>query len=83
MLHCDAVKLVPIRESILMKELDPSTISLSTPSKSFAYEQLSRDIEKCDDVKVLKDALRCYVKLYFKQQETMSLIGAPDINGDS
>jgi hypothetical protein len=70
-----------------MKELDPSTISLSTPSKSFAYEKISRDIEGCNDIEVLKDALRCYVKLYFKQQETMSFIGLPNIsdgdNGDS
>jgi len=66
-----------------MKELDPSSVELSSPSKQFAYEQLSRDIEKCTDVKVLQNALRCYVKLYFKQQETISFIGAPNINGDS
>ena len=66
-----------------MKDLDPSSVELNTPSKLFAYEQISRDIEKCTDVKVLQDALRCYVKLYFKQQETISLIGAPNINGDS
>ena len=66
-----------------MNSLDPSSVELSSPSKQFAYEQMSRDIEKCTDVKVLQDALRCYVKLYFKQQETISLIGAPDINGDS
>jgi len=63
-----------------MNELDPSSISLSTPSKSFAYEKISREIEGCDDLSVLKDALRCYVKLYFKQQETMSIIGIPSIN---
>jgi hypothetical protein len=66
-----------------MNSLDPSSVELSSPSKQFAYEQMSRDIEKCTDVKVLQDALRCYVKLYFKQQETISLIGAPSINGDS
>ena len=66
-----------------MNSLDPSSVELSSPSKQFTYEQMSRDIEKCTDVKVLQDALRCYVKLYFKQQETISLIGAPSINGDS
>jgi len=65
-----------------MNELDPSSISLSTPSKSFAYEKISREVENCDDLSVLKDALRCYVKLYFKQQETMSIIGIPSINPD-
>ena len=66
-----------------MKDLDPFSVKLSSPSKQFAYEKMSRDIEECNDVKVLQDALRCYVKLYFKQQETISLIGAPNINGDS
>lgn len=66
-----------------MKDLDPSSVELDSPSRQFAYEKLSRDIGKCDDIKVLQDALRCYVKLYFKQQETISLIGAPNINGDS
>lgn len=60
-----------------MKNFDPSQISLSTPSKSFAYEQISRDIEKCDDIVAVKEALRCYIKLYFKQQETLTSIGAP------
>ena len=65
-----------------MKDLDPSSITLVTPSKSFAYEKMSRDIDECDDIVVLKEALRCYVKLYFKQQETISLIGVPNINDD-
>ena len=66
-----------------MKDLDPSSITLATPSKSFAYEKMSRDIDECDDIVVLKGALRCYVKLYFKQQETISLIGAPNINDEN
>ena len=70
-----------------MKDLDPSSVELKSPSKLFAYEKMSRDIEECTDVKVLQDALRCYVKLYFKQQETMSIIGLPDqqtqFDGDS
>ena len=66
-----------------MKDLDPSSITLSSPSKSFAYEKMSRDIDECDDIVVLKEALRCYVKLYFKQQETISLIGVPNINDEN
>ncbi len=66
-----------------MNELDPSSISLSTPSKSFAYEKISREIEGCEDIVVLKEALRCYVKLYFKQQETMTYIGLPSINDET
>ena len=66
-----------------MKFLDPSEVKLDSPSKSFEYERLARDIEKCDDVKTLKKIAQCFVKLYFKQQETISIIGAPNINGDS
>tara|TARA_R100000951_G_scaffold94534_1_gene83287 strand:+ start:68 stop:259 length:192 start_codon:yes stop_codon:yes gene_type:complete len=61
-----------------MKELDPSLITIETPSKLFAYEKMSRDINNCDDIEVLKEALRCYVKLYLKQQEVLKLIGVPE-----
>ena len=57
--------------------MNPDTITLSTPSKSFAYEEVSRDIDTIDDISIVKDMLRCYVKLYFKQQETLSSIGVP------
>jgi len=70
-----------------MNSMDPNSITLNTPSRSFAYEKMSRDIEQCKDIKILQNALRCYVKLYFKQQETMSIIGLPDqqtqFDGDS
>jgi hypothetical protein len=57
--------------------MNPDTITLSTPSRSFAYEKMSRDIESCDDIREVKDMLRCYVKLYLKQQETLNSIGVP------
>ena len=66
-----------------MKSLDPSLVELSSTSKQFAYEKISREIEGCEDIKILRNALRCYVKLYFKQQETISIIGTPNFNGDS
>jgi hypothetical protein len=54
--------------------MDPSEITLRTPSKSFEYEKLSRDIDKIDNVEVLQNMLKTYVKLYFKQQETIKII---------
>lgn len=54
--------------------MDPSEITLRTPSKSFEYEKLSRDIDKIDNVEVLQNMLKSYVKLYFKQQETIKII---------
>ena len=67
--------------------LDPNSISLSKPSKAFEYEKHSRAIDEVDDINTLKDLLKCYIKLYLKQQETISMIGMPvdinDINGNS
>ena len=67
--------------------LDPNSIELSKPSKAFEYEKHSRAIDDMDDIKMLKDLLKCYIKLYLKQQETISLIGIPtdinEINGNS
>ena len=63
-----------------MNDLDPDKVSLSSPSKLFAYEKMSREIEECRDIDLLKNLLRCYIKLYFKQQETIAVIGIPDGN---
>jgi len=65
-----------------VENLDPSLISLTIPSKAFAYEKISREIENIKDIEVVKKALRCYVKLYFKQQETLSIIGLPNTNDE-
>jgi len=54
--------------------MDPSEILLQTPSKSFEYEKVSREIDKIDDVEGLRKMLKAYVKLYFKQQETIRMI---------
>ncbi len=54
-----------------MKNTDPSQITLESTSKLFEYERISREIEECDDIDTIKDMLRCYVKLYMKQQEVV------------
>jgi len=60
-------------------EMNPDDISLETMNKSFAYERLARDVDDIDDPKVLRELAKCYIKLYFKQQEIVSKIGAPTI----
>jgi len=55
--------------------MEPSEITLASPSKSFEYEKLSREIDNVDDVEKLRNMLKSYVKLYFKQQETIKMIG--------
>ena len=49
----------------------PSDIELTSVSKNFEFEKLSREIDEVSDVKVLREMLKCYLKLYFKQQETV------------
>jgi hypothetical protein len=64
--------------------LDPNNITLNKTSKLFEFEKQSRAIDEMDDIKLVKDLLKCYIKLYLKQQETIAIIGAPtDINGDT
>jgi len=59
-------------------DMDPTSITLTTPSKSFAYEQQAREIEKCSDVDQLRNICKCYAKLYYKQQETLRTLGLPN-----
>jgi hypothetical protein len=54
-----------------MNNTDPSQITLDSTAKLFEYERISREIEECSDIDTIKDMLRCYVKLYMKQQEVV------------
>ena len=52
--------------------MNHSEIELNTPSKSFQFEKLSREIDKIDDLEVLKEMAKCHIKLYLKQQEVVA-----------
>lgn len=54
--------------------MNPDEIKLNATTNLFAYEKISREIETCNDPKVLKNMLRSYVKLYLKQTETIRAI---------
>jgi len=58
--------------------MDPDQIELKNLSKSFAYQQIASDIDNCEDREMLKNIAKSFAKLYYKQQETMSVIGLPD-----
>ena len=58
--------------------MKPSEIELTKVSKNFEYEKISREIDTVEDVKTLRDMVKCYLKLYLKQQETISVIGLMD-----
>lgn len=52
--------------------MDPNQITLESIDKMFEYEKLSRDIDSIDDIEVLKNYSKSYIKLYLKQQEVVS-----------
>jgi hypothetical protein len=52
--------------------MNPDDIELENLSKIFEYERISRELDSCDNVELLKNIAKCYVKLYFKQQETVA-----------
>ncbi len=55
--------------------MDPNDIELSNLSKSFAYQKLASEIDECNDRDELRNIAKSFIKLYYKQQETMSVIG--------
>jgi hypothetical protein len=55
--------------------MDPSKINITSVTKLFEYEKISREIEQCDDVDALKNIAKSYVKLYFANQELISELG--------
>ena len=60
--------------------MDPNDIELKNLSKSFAYQKLASEIDSCDDRDELRNIAKSFIKLYYKQQETMSSIGIPNGN---
>ena len=58
--------------------MDPNEIELKNLSKQFAYQKIATDIDNCDDCETLKNIAKSFAKLYYKQQETMSVIGLAD-----
>jgi hypothetical protein len=49
--------------------MDPSNITLESVTKLFEYEKISREIDTCNDINLLKNIAKCYVKLHLAQQE--------------
>jgi len=52
--------------------MNPNDIQLDDVNKMFEYEKLSRDIDSVDDIEVIKNYAKSYIKLYLKQQEVVS-----------
>jgi hypothetical protein len=58
--------------------MDPDSIELINLSKQFAYTKVASEIDSCNDRDELKNIAKSFCKLYYKQQETMKLIGIVD-----
>ena len=54
--------------------MDPDKIELKNLTKSFEYTKIASEIDSCDDRDILKSIAKSFVKLYYKQQETLSVI---------
>ncbi len=52
--------------------MDPSKVILEDINKMFEYEKLARDIDSIEDIGVLRNCAKAYIKLYLKQQEVVS-----------
>lgn len=55
-------------------------LKLENISKLFEFEKISREIDSCTNIDLLKNLCKCYVKLYMKQEEVISSLGLPNLN---
>ena len=55
--------------------MDPNDIEIKGLEKSFAYQKIASEIDSCDDRDMLKNIAKSFAKLYYKQQETIAIIG--------
>jgi hypothetical protein len=52
--------------------MDPNSIELESINKLFEYEKIARDIDSIDDIEIVKNFAKAYVRLYLKQQEVIA-----------
>jgi hypothetical protein len=52
--------------------MNPNDIDLENMVKLFEYEKISREIDSIDDIDLLRNVAKSYIKLYFKQQEVVA-----------
>lgn len=52
--------------------MNPEELTLETVSKLFEYEKISRELDSCTNIDLMRNLCKCYVKLYMKQEEVVS-----------
>ena len=54
--------------------MNPDDITLVNTSQQFEYEKLSREIDQCDDVELLRQMCKFVVKLEMKTRANYSVM---------
>ena len=52
--------------------MDPNDIKLDNLSKIFEYEKISREIDSCNDVELLRNIAKSNIKLFLQQEEAIA-----------
>jgi hypothetical protein len=52
--------------------MNSEEFSLSSVSKLFEYEKMSRELDSCTNIDLMRNLCKSYLKLYFKQQEVFA-----------
>lgn len=52
--------------------MNPDDLELETISKLFEYEKISRELDTCTNIDLMRNLCKCYVKLYMKQEEVIA-----------
>ena len=52
--------------------MNPDDIVLENINKLFEYEKITRDLDSIDNIDIVRNFAKSYVKLYLKQQEIVS-----------
>jgi len=52
--------------------MDHEDLKLETISKLFEFEKISRELDSCTNIDLMRNLCKCYVKLYMKQEEVVS-----------
>lgn len=60
--------------------MDHEELKLETISKLFEFEKISRELDSCTNIDLMRNLCKCYVKLYMKQQEVASSLAIPNLN---
>lgn len=60
--------------------MDHEELRIDSMSKLFEFEKISRELDTCTNIDLMRNICKCYIKLYMKQQETVSSLMIKDLN---